>query len=651
MNQQEQAIRHLEGPALVFAGAGAGKTRTLTHRVKHLVEEGVDPHGITLVTFTNKAAGEMKERIARLLEAPLAEAVWVGTFHRFCLQALQVYGGEVGVANPRVLDAAEQLRLAERIVEALFPKGNRPEGFTARAALGAVSRAANSGWDDVQLATMYADLTERVVNFRWAYADAKRELGVLDYDDLLLQGVRLFKLSQGAAAMARRRCRQLMVDEFQDTNAVQLELVRAIAPGASPNLMVVGDPDQSIYGWRGADFRTILRFRQLYPTARVYGLYANYRSQAHVVRLANQVIRGNRERKPEEQLPVREAGEPPLLVRAQTREEEARFVADAVAFSHEQGVPYEEMAVLMRANFLSLEVERALRERKIPYQLVATGSFYERREVQLVLTALKALLRPDPLNVGFLVEELVEGAGAAGVAKVLEAGKARGACPLEAFCDPECLKGLRSEQARQGARRVASALRRHAPLVHTDPPREVLEQLLRDMGFAAFLAREADGSAEALLSRARNVEALLEQVQRWREKNPDAPLGDLLAALALEAVESAPEGRGVRLMTVHASKGMEFSVVFLFGFNQGVFPLRKAQGDLEALEEERRLFYVAVTRAKERLFLSCSLKSPKGAQSPSPFLAEVELEQLDYDPALGFHGGGATRAAAALLGL
>ncbi|RIH83218.1 ATP-dependent DNA helicase PcrA [Calidithermus roseus] len=242
---------------------------------------------------------------------------------------------------------------------------------------------------------------------------------------------------------------------------------------------------------------------------------------------------------------------------------------------------------------------------------------------------------------GLLVEELVEGAGAAGVSKVLEEGKARGLGPLEAFCDPACLKGLRTEQARQDARRLASALRRHAPYVHTDPPREVLEELLEGIGFAAFLAREADGSAEALLSRERNVEALLEQVQRWREKNPDAPLGDLLSALSLEAVESAPEGRGVQLMTVHASKGMEFSVVFLFGFNQGVFPLRKAQGDLEALEEERRLFYVAVTRAKEQLFLSCSLKSPKGAQSPSPFLAEVQLEQLDYDPALGFHGRGA----------
>lgn len=635
--------QHKEGPALVFAGAGAGKTRTLTQRVKYLVEQGEDPYGITLVTFTNKAAGEMKSRIAGLLEEPLAEAVWVGTFHKFCLQSLQVYGREIGLEGVAVMDATAQHKLAERIIAGLFPE-KAPRGFTPMAALGAVSRAANSGWDDVQLATMYADLSEKIVNFRWAYEEAKKELGVLDYDDLLLQGVRLLKLSEGAARMVRRRAAYLMVDEFQDTNGVQLELVRAIAPGASPNLMVVGDPDQSIYGWRGANYRTILQFRTHYPTAVVYGLYTNYRSQAAVVEVANRVIAQNAERKPEVQQAHLPKGEEPFLMTARNRWEEAHFVARAVEFYRAQGVALEEMAVLMRANFLSREVEQALRLRGIPYQFTGGKSFFERQEVQLGMAALKVLANPkDSLAVATLVEEMVEGAGPLGIQKVLEAAKA--ANPLEAFRNPATVKGLRGKEVQAEATRLAEVLQDQVARLAGEAPEYhvLLKETLDRLGFEAWLDRLGE-EAEQRYSRRANLERLIQAVQEWQETNPGGLLPDLVATLLLEAGETAEEGQGVHLMTVHASKGMEFRVVFVFGLNEGLFPLRKAASSPEALEEERRLMYVAVTRAKEYLHLSCAAD---GAISRFAQEAGVSVEQ--YDPQLGWGGRQNQRALKALL--
>lgn len=637
--------QHKEGPALVFAGAGAGKTRTLTQRVKYLVEQGEDPYGITLVTFTNKAAGEMKSRIAGLLEEPLAEAVWVGTFHKFCLQSLQVYGREIGLEGVAVMDAAAQHKLAERIIAGLFPE-KAPKGFTPMAALGAVSRAANSGWDDVQLATMYADLSEKIVNFRWAYEEAKKELGVLDYDDLLLQGVRLLKLSEGAARMVRRRAAYLMVDEFQDTNGVQLELVRAIAPGASPNLMVVGDPDQSIYGWRGANYRTILQFRTHYPTAVVYGLYTNYRSQAAVVEVANRVIAQNAERKPEVQQAHLPKGEEPFLMTARNRWEEAHFVARAVEFYRAQGVALEEMAVLMRANFLSREVEQALRLRGIPYQFTGGKSFFERQEVQLGMAALKVLANPkDSLAVATLVEEMVEGAGPLGIQKVLEAAKAANLSPLEAFRNPATVKGLRGKEVQAEATRLAEVLQDQVARLAGEAPEYhvLLKETLDRLGFEAWLDRLGE-EAEQRYSRRANLERLIQAVQEWQETNPGGLLPDLVATLLLEAGETAEEGQGVHLMTVHASKGMEFRVVFVFGLNEGLFPLRKAASSPEALEEERRLMYVAVTRAKEYLHLSCAAD---GAISRFAQEAGVSVEQ--YDPQLGWGGRQNQRALKALL--
>jgi DNA helicase-2/ATP-dependent DNA helicase PcrA len=637
-------IQHKEGPALVFAGAGAGKTRTLTQRVKWLVEQGEDPYAITLITFTNKAAKEMKSRIAGLLEEPLAEGVWVGTFHRFCLQALQVYGHEIGLDKVAVLDANDQHKLAERIIAGLFPE-KPPKNFTPTAALGAVSRAANSGWDDLELATMYADL-EKIANFRWAYQDAKRELGVLDYDDLLLQGVRLLKLSEGAARMARRRAAYLMVDEFQDTNGVQLELVRALAPGASPNLMVVGDPDQSIYGWRGANYRTILQFRQYYPTAVVYGLYTNYRSQAAVVEVANRVIAKNAERKPEVQQAHLPKGEEPFLMAAKNRWDEAHFVARAVEFYRAQGIPLEEMAVLMRANFLSREVEQALRVRGIPYQFTGGKGFFERREVQLGMAALKVLSNPkDSLALAALVEEMVEGAGPVGIQKVLEAGKALNLSPLEAFRNPVALKGLRGKEVQAKAARLAEALQEQVSRLAGEAPEfhVLLKETMDRLGFEGWLDHLGE-DAEQRCVRQANLERLIQAVQEWQKDNPQGLLQDLVITLLLEADTSPEESQGVHLMTVHASKGMEFRVVFVIGLNEGLFPLRKAGNTLEGLEEERRLMYVAVTRAKEFLHLSYAADG-----TVSRFAQEAGVAVEKYDPQLGWSGRQNQRALKALL--
>lgn len=639
-------IRHGEGPALVFAGAGAGKTRTLTQRVKHLVQQGEDPYSITLVTFTNKAAGEMKSRIAGLLEAPLAEAVWVGTFHKFCLQALQVYGREIGHGEVAVLDAAAQRKLAERIIAGLFPE-KPPRGFTPMAALGAVSRAANSGWDDIQLATMYADLTEKIINFRWAYEEAKKELGLLDYDDLLLQGVRLMKLSEGAARMVRRRAAFLMVDEFQDTNGVQFDLVRALAPGASPNLMVVGDPDQSIYGWRGANYQTILQFRQHYPSAVVYGLLTNYRSQAQVVEVANRIIAYNATRKPEMQQAHLPRGEEPFLMAAKNRWEEAHFVARAVEFYRAQGVALEEMAVLMRANFLSREVEQALRLRGIPYQFSGSKSFFERREIQLGMAVLKVLANPkDSLAVAALVEEMVEGAGPLGIQKVLEAAKAANLSPLEAFRNPAMVKGLRGKEVQAEAMRLAEVLQDQVGRLAGEAPEyhALLKETLDRLGFEAWLDRLGEES-EQVYSRRANLDRLLQGMQEWQEVNPGAPLQDLVGTLLLEAGDTpAEEGQGVHLMTVHASKGMEFRVVFVIGLNEGLFPLSKASSSFEGLEEERRLMYVAVTRAKEVLHLSYAADGVV-----SRFAQEAGVPVEEYDPRLGWSGRQNQQALKALL--
>jgi superfamily I DNA/RNA helicase len=643
MNDKDP-IQHKEGPALVFAGAGAGKTRTLTQRVKWLVQQGEDPYAITLITFTNKAAKEMKSRIACLLEEPLAEAVWVGTFHRFCLQALQVYGREIGLEKVAVLDANDQYKLVERIIAEIFPE-KPPKNFTPSAALGAISRAANSGWDDLELATMYADLTEKIVNFRWAYADAKKELGVLDYDDLLAQGLRLLKLSEGAVRMAKRRVAYLMVDEFQDTNGVQLELVRALAPGASPNLMVVGDPDQSIYGWRGANYRTILQFRQHYPSAAVYGLYTNYRSQAAVVEVANRIIAKNAERKPEIQQAYLPKGEEPFLMVAKNRWDEAHFVARAVEFYQAQGIPLEEMAVLMRANFLSREVEQALRVRGIPYQFTGGKGFFQRREVQLGMAALKVLSNPkDSLALATLIEEMVEGAGPVGIQKVLEAGKALDLSPLEAFRNPLALKGLRGKEVQAEAARLAGVLQKQVSRLAGETPEfhALLKETLERLDFERWLDRLGE-EAEERHSRQANLGRLIETLQEWQKDNPQGSLQDLVITLLLEA-DTPEEGQGVHLMTIHASKGMEFRVVFVIGLNEGLFPLRKAGQTLEGLEEERRLMYVAVTRAKEFLHLSYAADG-----TVSRFAQEAGVGVEKYDPQLGWSGRQNQHALKALL--
>ncbi|AEB12049.1 ATP-dependent helicase [Marinithermus hydrothermalis] len=598
---QREAVQHYTGPALVVAGAGSGKTRTVVHRIAYLIRHrGVYPTEILAVTFTNKAAGEMKERLARMV-GPAARELWVSTFHSAALRILRVYGEYIGLKPGFVVyDEDDQLALLKEVLGGLGLE-TRPQY-----ARGVIDRIKNRMWSVDAFLREAEDWVgglpkEQMAAVYQAYEARMRALGAVDFNDLLLKVIGLFEAHPEVLHRVQQRARFIHVDEYQDTNPAQYRLTRLLA-GAERNLMVVGDPDQSIYGFRNADIHNILNFEKDYPDARVYRLEENYRSTEAILRVANAVIEKNALRLEKTLRPVRSGGDPVFLYRAPDHREEAAFVAREVQRLKGRGRRLDEIAVLYRTNAQSRVLEEAFRRQNLGVRIVGGVGFYERREVKDVLAYARAAVNPaDDLAVKRVLNVPARGIGQTSLAKLSQLAETARVSFFEAL--RRAGEVLARPQA-QAVQRFVALIEGLANAAYDTGPDAFLRLVLAETGYADMLRREPDGEA-----RLENLEELLRAAREWEEQHAGT-IADFLDEVALTARAEEPEGEvpaeAVTLMTLHNAKGLEFPVVFIVGVEEGLLPHRSSTARVEDLEEERRLFYVGITRAQERLYLTLS---------------------------------------------
>ncbi len=622
-DDQKQAVTHGEGPLLVVAGAGSGKTRVLTYRIAWLLAEGLaQPHEVLAVTFTNKAAREMGERVEALVGGSLRGG-FVGTFHRFALQLLRNHPAEAGLP-PRfaIADEDEQRTLIERVLKRLDVPSSR---LSPRAARSRISAAKNAMTTPEQLAARASGGDERMLAELYeAYQTELRTAAAVDFDDMLLGAVSLLEREGALRKGLANRFRWILVDEYQDTNLAQAQLVWLLG-GRKPNLTAVGDEDQSIYRWRGAEIENILNFEATYPGSRVVTLGRNYRSAEPILQAAAAVIAHNARRRPKRLSSEVGEGAPVTVYLAADETDEARFVADEIERLRGT-VTLGEIAVLFRVNAQSRSFEAELVRRAVPYAVVAGTRFWERKEVRDALSYLRLLLVPDDVlafrravhvparGIGQVAMEHLESAAAAWEVSLPEAARRlperltpRARLALEQFF--RLLEGLRN-------------------LAGSAPAVEVVRQLLERSGLAAQYSTEDEEDR----ARTANLDQLVAAAAEAGERGLDLS-GFLDEVALLTDADARREGEAVQLSTLHAAKGLEFDVVFLVGMEDGLLPLRR-EGNGEAdEEEERRLAYVGMTRARRRLVLTAARVRRVNGQllsgRPSPFLLEVPRDVVE----------------------
>lgn len=625
---QQEAVLHFEGPALVVAGAGSGKTRTVVHRIAYLLRERrIYPTEILAVTFTNKAAGEMKERLEKMVGRS-ARDLWVSTFHAAAVRILRTYGEYVGLRPGFVIyDEDDQNTLLKEVLKELELEA-KPGPFRAM-----IDRIKNRGAGLVEYMREAPDFIGGVPKDVAAevyrrYQNSLRMQGALDFNDLLLLTIELFEQQPEVLHKVQQRARFIHVDEYQDTNPVQYRLTRLLG-GERPNLMVVGDPDQSIYGFRSADINNILDFTKDYPGARVIRLEENYRSSSSILRVANAVIEKNALRLEKVLRPTKPGGEPVRLYRAPNAREEAAFVAREIVKLGD----YQQIAVLYRTNAQSRLLEEHLRRANVPVRLVGAVGFFERREIKDLLAYGRVAVNPaDSINLRRIVNTPPRGIGATTLSRLVEHAQKTGTTVFEAFRAAEQV--ISRPQQVQAFVRLLDELMEAA---FESGPTAFFQRVLEQTGFREALKQEPDGE-----DRLQNVEELLRAAQDWEEEEGGS-LSDFLDSVALTAKAEEPQGdapaEAVTLMTLHNAKGLEFPTVFLVGLEENLLPHRNSLHRLEDLEEERRLFYVGITRAQERLYLSYAEEretyGKREYTRPSRFLEDIPQDLLKEVGAFG----------------
>jgi DNA helicase-2/ATP-dependent DNA helicase PcrA len=640
--QQRAAVVHEGSPLLIVAGAGSGKTRVLAHRIAYLLAaRKVQPGEVLAITFTNKAAGEMKERVAALV-GPRAKAMWVSTFHSACVRILRREGKHLGLSSTfSIYDQADAQRLMTLVCRDLDldPKRYNPRSFSAQ-----VSNLKNELIDEETFtAKAQTHLETTVAEAYTLYQRRLREANAADFDDLIMSTVHLLQAFPDVAEHYRRRFRHVLVDEYQDTNHAQYALVRELVgpvgddlPGAE--LCVVGDADQSIYAFRGATIRNILAFEQDYPDARTILLEQNYRSTQTILSAANAVISRNAGRKPKNLWSDAGDGAPVVGYVADNEHDEASFVAAEVdRLSDDEAVQPSQVSVFYRTNAQSRVFEEVFIRVGLPYKVVGGVRFYERREVRDALAYLRVLANPDDtVSLRRIINVPKRGIGDRSEACIEALAQREQLTFPQALQRCEDAYGLaaRSLLAVQGFRQLMDDLR---TLVEARTgPATILEAVLERSGYVTELARSADPQDETRLE---NLQELVAVAREFEEANPGGTLTDFLEQVALVAdADQIPDADGsggvVTLMTLHTAKGLEFPVVFLTGMEDGIFPHLRSLGDPTELEEERRLAYVGITRAQQRLYLSrATVRSAWGAPQynpPSRFLEEVPAELVDW---------------------
>lgn len=646
--QQQEAVETTEGPLLVVAGAGSGKTSVLTRRIAYLVEEkGVAPWNILAITFTNKAATEMKERVQKLL-GPAGQDVWMSTFHALCVRILRRDADKIGYSrNFSIADSSEQVTLIKHIEKDL---NINPKQYNPRAILSAISNAKNDLLNpkDFESASGNRPFDQVVSEIYKEYQKRLVQDQIMDFDDLIMQTLVLFQKDKATLHYYQNKFRYLLVDEYQDTNEAQYQLCRLLAAQYS-NVCVVGDGDQSIYGWRGANMENILNFEKDYKEKGVHTvkLEQNYRSTGHILSAANAVIKNNQNRKAKKLWTDQGAGEKITYYRAQSDVDEAIFVISKITEAVKAGKrDYKDFAILYRTNAQSRGFEESLVKSNIPYQIVGGHKFYDRKEIKDILAYLKLVANTsDSMSFNRIVNMPKRGIGAATVEKLLTFANERRIGVGDALSNLELVpvSAAASKKLADFNAKLVDCVSYAQDASHTVTG--LTEKILEDFGYTEALKKEKTLESA---SRLENLDEFLTVTKRFddnfeAEDDESLPINDFLSEVTLlsDQDDIEDDGNQVTLMTLHAAKGLEFPVVFLVGMEDGIFPLSRAMLEEDQLEEERRLAYVGITRAREKLYLTNAFsRTMYGKTTSNPasrFVQEIKPEDLETEYAGGFN--------------
>lgn len=658
--EQQEAVKHMEGPLLILAGAGSGKTTMMTHRIAYMLEKGVSPYNILAVTFTNKAAGEMKDRIESLTGG--TRGMWVMTFHAMCVRILRNHGEVLGFKNGfSIYDESDKKALLKRIVKDL----KIDEKIYPVSYLGSVISSCKEAEEDPD---DYIDnnsmnfKAETVAKVYARYMEDLQQNNAMDFDDLLWNAVKLFEASSEVLSYYQQRFKYIMVDEYQDTNYLQYKLIHALAE-KSHNLCVVGDDDQCIYQWRGADIRNILDFEKDFPETKVIKLEQNYRSDANILDLANSVIANNRNRKAKELWTDRNEGNKITYRRLEDEQREAWYVGGEIQRLHdEEGIPFNDMAILYRKNAQSRPFEEKFSFRGIPYRVLGGTRFYDRKEIKDVMSYMHLVENPsDDVAMARIINEPKRGLGPKSLGGIVSYAKAYKLSIFEALKEQEVLGSL-SRKSRVAVEDLVTMLDELGAEQDNMELSDIYDNLIRRSGYLTALEAENTVEADARIENILELRSVIvefeekaagsvltdeedefrEERDRLREDGFDVKEPTLLQSFLerialLSDIDNRDESEdAVVMMTLHSSKGLEFPVVFMPGMENGLFPGSASMDDPSKMEEERRLCYVGITRAMRKLYLT-------GAQTrmlygrtdftiESEFMREMDTDLLDGDP-------------------
>lgn len=631
--EQQNAVKATDGPLLLMAGAGSGKTRVLTHRIAYLiVEKRVNPYNILAITFTNKAAREMRERIGKMMGGA-AEEIWISTFHSMCVRILRRDIDRMGYnRNFTILDTGDQQSVVKGILK---DKNLDPKKYDPRAILGAISSAKNELIDPEEYAKTAGGYFEQTVSDVYTeYQKRLRKNQALDFDDLIMMTIQLFQRVPEVLEFYQRKFQYIHVDEYQDTNRAQYMLVKFLA-NRFKNLCVVGDSDQSIYRWRGADIANILSFEKDYPNAKVILLEQNYRSTKRILLAANKVIENNVTRKAKNLWTENPEGNKLVYYRADSEQGEAQFVAGKIKELTRDGkYKLSDVAILYRTNAQSRVMEEVLLKSNIEYSIVGGTKFYDRKEIKDMLAYLRLISNnDDDISLQRIINVPKRGIGSSSVDKMANFAVMHDISIFEALDSVELL-GL-SPKITKGAREFRDLIKNYTQMQEFLSVTELVEDILDKSGYREML--KAEKSIEAQ-SRLENLDELLSVTKNFEEVNEDKSLVAFLTDLALVAdIDSLDEDGektdSITLMTLHSAKGLEFPVVFLIGLEEGVFPHSRSLMEEAEMEEERRLAYVGITRAEQTLFITnAQMRTLFGRTSMNPasrFIREIPEELLE----------------------
>lgn len=631
-DRQCEAVKHTEGPLLITAGAGSGKTKVLTCRIAHLLELGVAPYRILAITFTNKAAKEMKERVTNLVGAQ-ADSIWLSTFHSFCAKLLrfEVDGFHGYTRNFTIYDSSDQLVLVKDCLKKLNLDDKQ---FMPRSVLGTISSAKNVLMDAKAFAAKASDFYEQKVADVYAlYQEKLRENNAVDFDDLLFLAVRLLQEKEDVREKYQSRFQYILVDEYQDTNHAQYALTKILA-ARWRNICVVGDADQSIYAWRGADIRNIIDFTRDYPDAASIKLEQNYRSTKAILHAANAVIDNNESRPKKTLWTENPAGNKIIHYQAQTEHDEADYIAGVIYNRHEiSHEPYGDMAILFRTNAQSRVLEEKLMRYAIPYTMVGGTKFYDRKEIKDVLAYLRLLYNPeDSLSLTRIINVPKRNIGATTMEHVATYAEEQGISLFEALSSTDEIPV--TKRAKASLENFAAMIFDLLNDIEGKDVLSLIETVIKQTGYGDMLDKEAEHDPQGE-SRKENVGEFLSVAKDYMDSNPDGNLQDFLENVALvsDVDDFESSDSKVTLMTLHAAKGLEFPVVFLTGLDEGLFPHSRTLLDPSQVEEERRLAYVGITRAERQLYVTNAITRTMygriSAYMPSRFLAEIPPQLME----------------------